>query len=174
MTGIAAQRQKRGVTASVIDIGMILGIGYIQRTEGDEGNGIVEVSLRKQNYLPIAERDIHQILAEGILAGRVGSGLQSNIITGLQQLDLSSTSLPLWHDIPRFSHHVNENHVFVEEAEGAAKSVRQQLASANSAEEAIEALEVSFTAQLVSMLKVREPDIEREHQITFASFRLMA
>ena len=61
MAGLAAQRRQRGLTASVLDIGMIIGTGYIQRAEGG-AEGVVETSLRKQNYMPMAEPDIHQIL----------------------------------------------------------------------------------------------------------------
>ena len=51
MAGLAAQRRMRGLTASVLDIGMLVGIGYIRTTGGKE----VYDNLRKQGYMAMAE-----------------------------------------------------------------------------------------------------------------------
>ena len=90
MAGLAAQRRKRGLVASVLDIGMIVGIGYIRTTGGKE----VYDNLRKQGYMPMAEQDIHRIFAEAVLAGRSTSIQTPEIITGLQRVQLSSSKQP--------------------------------------------------------------------------------
>lgn len=157
MVGLAAQRRQRGVTASVVDIGMIDGIGIIRQTEGDEGMGVMETSLRKQNYMSIAERDLHHILAEAIVAGR-GSN-SPEIITGLQRYDSSSDSRPVWYNNPRFSHLVadggssqtNPNAAGVAES-----SIKQKIAAASGTDEALQILEECFSTYLASLLKVRE------------------
>ena len=157
MAGLAAQRKKRGLAASVVDIGMILGTGYIQRADGG-AEGLVETSLRKQNYMPIAEPDIHQILSEAILAGRADSGQDPEIITGLQKLDLSAVERPSWHANPRFSHHVLESSVSEEQSSKAATmGVQQQLSAATTKDEAAEILQRCISDQLASMLQVWIP-----------------
>lgn len=44
MAGLAAKRRKLGLVASVLDIGMLIGIGYVNRQTGGE----VYNNLRKQ------------------------------------------------------------------------------------------------------------------------------
>ncbi|OCL09152.1 ketoacyl-synt-domain-containing protein, partial [Glonium stellatum] len=102
MTSLASQRRKRGLAASVIDIGMVLGVGYIART------GIYEASLRRFNYMPISEPDIHTIFAEAIVAGQRGSWADCEIITGLNRIKAANdgNEEAFWHAIPRFCHHI--------------------------------------------------------------------
>lgn len=157
MVGLAAQRRKRGLAACVLDIGMILGIGYIQRTDGG-AVGLVETSLRKQNFMPMAESDIHHLFAEAIVAGRPDSNQDPEIITGLQRLDLSAVEHPSWHANPRFSHHVVESGGSERQASRATiESVKQQLSAATSIEDASKILQRCFSAQLASMLQVYIP-----------------
>ncbi|KAK2624902.1 hypothetical protein QTJ16_006095 [Diplocarpon rosae] len=64
MASLARERRQRGVASSVIQIGAILGTGYISR----------ELSLSHQDYLRsighrmMSEQDVLEIVAEGILA----------------------------------------------------------------------------------------------------------
>lgn len=51
MVGLALQRRGRNLPASVIDIGMVIGIGIIQKTEGTGGTGAMETVLRKLDYM---------------------------------------------------------------------------------------------------------------------------
>lgn len=101
MTSLASQRRKRGLAASVIDIGMVLGVGYIART------GIYEASLRRFNYMPISEPDIHSIFTEAIVAGQCGSWADCELITGLNRIKAAGdgNEKAFWHAIPRFCHH---------------------------------------------------------------------
>ena len=154
MAGLAAQRRQRGLVATVLDVGMILGIGYIQRI-GGAASSLVEASLRRQNYMPMAERDIHQMFAEAILVGRTDSELDPEIITGLQKLDVSATERPVWHANPRFSHHVVVSGIIEEHIPlGKAKSIQQELSVVTTREQASEILQRCFSAQLALMLQV--------------------
>ena len=94
--------------------------------------------------------------AEAIFAGRADSGLDPEIITGLQRLDLSVTERPVWHDNPRFSHHFLESSMSVEQSsQDTNKGVQQQLATASTIEEAASILQKCFSVQLAAMLQVR-------------------
>ncbi|CAI4215820.1 unnamed protein product [Parascedosporium putredinis] len=80
MASLATQRRRRGLAASVINIGAILGTGYVSR----------ELSLQQQEYLRkvglvwMSEQDAHEIFAEGILASRLDSEDSSEFETGLR------------------------------------------------------------------------------------------
>ena len=74
MSSLEAQRRKRGLAASVINIGAIIGVGFITR-EVSQAN---QDNLRKGGYMWLSEQDFHQIFAEAVLAGRpeISTGLR--------------------------------------------------------------------------------------------------
>ncbi|KAL8857408.1 MAG: hypothetical protein Q9178_006035 [Gyalolechia marmorata] len=73
MVGLALERRARNLPASVIDIGMVIGIGVVTRSEDREGISAMETALRKLDYMPVFERDLHHLLAEAIVAAGQGS-----------------------------------------------------------------------------------------------------
>lgn len=159
MTSLAAQRRKRRLAASVIDIGMILGIGYIAQS------GIYETTLRRYNYMSISESEFHQIFAEAILAGTPTSGQQSEIITGLHKLDTSAVEAveTFWYGNPRFSHYVVEEYGPIEKESTAVSefSIKQQLANVISAEEAMVILQNGILTKLGRVMHMRADSIDR-------------
>ncbi|KAF8846563.1 hypothetical protein BDZ45DRAFT_755927 [Acephala macrosclerotiorum] len=154
MVGLAAQRKKRGVAGSVVDIGMIMGIGYIRRTDDQ---GTYEHFLGKQNLMPIAETDVQDIFAEAIHGGHPTTGNRSQIMTGLAKVNLSDTSKrPSWIANPRFSHHSYESErAVVQDSTGDGKqSLKEQLRNAASVAETSEILQNSFSTQLAVILQL--------------------
>ncbi|KAH7024908.1 uncharacterized protein B0I36DRAFT_416764 [Microdochium trichocladiopsis] len=163
MVGLAAQRRKRHLVASVVDLGMIVGLGYISRAEGDEGSGAVESALRRQNYMPVGERDLHEILTEAIAAsGRlkeqrdVTGFEQGEIITGLapyrsrESASSDGAAPPVWVHEPKFSHLVVQD--AAESGAGGAgegkKTLKVEIAAASSTEEVVEIVQRYFMAQM--------------------------
>ncbi|RYP65137.1 hypothetical protein DL769_006416 [Monosporascus sp. CRB-8-3] len=69
MASLAAQRRKRGLAASVMDIGMLLGIGPM-----NNAHGAVEEHMRNMDYMAISEPEFHAICAEALVGGcrRIG------------------------------------------------------------------------------------------------------
>lgn len=136
---------------------MMVGIGYISRAEGDEGNGAVETSLKKQNYMPVAERDLHEILTEAIAIGKQGGPREGEIIIGLDRYKPSAKSQPqpVWLQNPRFSHLImrasNNSNGTTNTGED---NLRAKVLAANGAEHAIEILQTQFTTYLAYALKV--------------------
>ena len=159
MAGLAAQRRKRGVAGSVLDIGMLYGIGYINRTEGAE----IYSNLRKQGYRPISEQDIHHMFVESILAGRPDSGAVSELITGLQRYSLTDKNPLHWHFDPKFSHHTDSvaDGVGIDAGE-ASESVRLQLGRASSADDAAATLKNCFATQLETMLQLPANSVKHD------------
>jgi hypothetical protein len=137
---------------------MMVGIGYISRAEGDGGNGVVETSLRKQKYIPVSERDLHEILVEAIVIGKQGAPCEGEIIIGLDLYKPSTRGhpQPVWLQNPRFSHLVmtastNSNDTTYNDD----KNLRAQVSAASGAEQAVEILQKQFTTYLAHTLKVR-------------------
>ncbi|KAI0002322.1 putative hybrid NRPS/PKS enzyme [Xylariaceae sp. FL0662B] len=165
MVGLAEQRKARGVPASVIDIGMIIGIGVIRRSDGDEA-GVMEISLRKQNYMPLSERDLHHLLAEAIVAGHsIGS---AEIATGLKEIDLAAPTRPVWFNNPRFSHlvgHGDPSQASSTAKDGIEASLKQKIAAASGVDEALGLLEEALSGYLSSLLKLPVESIAPEAPI---------
>ncbi|KAF5987967.1 putative polyketide synthase [Fusarium bulbicola] len=65
MNALAAQRKKRGVAASSIDISSIIGLGYVERAED-----LSEDTFIKMGYKPMSEQDLQKLFAEAIVLGR--------------------------------------------------------------------------------------------------------
>ncbi|KAL2169493.1 hypothetical protein VTG60DRAFT_5962 [Thermothelomyces hinnuleus] len=105
MNGLAASRRRRGLPGSVLNIGVIYGLGFLHREKGSLYQG-----LEREGYPPISERDIHHMFVEAIIAGKpTGPGRQQaeegvyDITTGLRRFPASNPTLH-WHHDPRFGH----------------------------------------------------------------------
>lgn len=159
MVGLAKDRRRRGLAASVVDIGMVIGIGVIQRMEGDSGTGTIETNLRQQNLAPISEPDLHHLLAEAIIAGTRDEDVE--IISGLQPYISPSPNRPAWYKNPRFSHLVFDNPGAIQGNQSESNTDKATVLEAANAEEACQLLETSFIGYLGVELKVW-PEI-REH-----------
>ncbi|KAK7949190.1 Reducing polyketide synthase BOA6 [Apiospora aurea] len=117
MNGLAARRRLRqGRAGSVLNIGVIYGLGLLQREKGE-----LYAGLEREGYPPVSERDIHHMLLEAIVAGRPphneqgdgGKGREQapfDITTGLKRFKWGNANPLHWHLDPRFSHFtVNED-----------------------------------------------------------------
>ncbi|KAL8893752.1 MAG: hypothetical protein Q9192_004960 [Flavoplaca navasiana] len=139
MVGLALERRARNLPASVIDIGMVIGIGVVTRTEDGEGISAMETALRKLDYMPVSERDLHHLLAEAIVAGR--SDQSPEIVTGLETYNTASGNKPFWHKI----------HAFRTSSE---KTLKEKLTDASGPDDALLILEGALLAYLASSLKL--------------------
>nr|A0A7L8UVC9.1 RecName: Full=Polyketide synthase-nonribosomal peptide synthetase ffsA; Short=PKS-NRPS ffsA; AltName: Full=Cytochalasans biosynthesis cluster protein ffsA [Aspergillus flavipes]QOG08944.1 FfsA [Aspergillus flavipes] len=152
MTALAAQRRKRGLAGSAINIGTIIGNGYVTR----------QLTIAQQEYLThmgnvfMSEQDFHQIFAEAVVAGRPTSKDIPEIMTGLRLAHLDDSDKVTWFHNPKFSHCV----LWPEEQGGKAVmskqnvTVRAQLLLATTADEAREIIEESLAAKLRSSLQI--------------------
>ncbi|KAI1174428.1 PKS-NRPS hybrid [Nemania sp. FL0916] len=154
MVSLAAQRRKRGLAGSVINIGAIVGNGYVTRQ-------LTEVQreyLTQKGNIFMSEQDFHQIFAEGVVAGRPDSDDVPEIMTGLGFSHPDDADKVTWFHNPIFSHCV----IWPETQEagtGTSKqnvTVKAQLLLATNAEEVTEAIQESFMAKLKSSLQIEE------------------
>ncbi|CAJ2500622.1 Uu.00g034750.m01.CDS01 [Anthostomella pinea] len=125
----------------------------------------METSLRKQNYMPISERDLHHLLAEAIVAGQGNDSVE--ISTGLQEADPSASVKPIWFNNPRFSHLISHGSVMQSTSKGTGPeaSLKQKLASASGHSDACQQLEQAFTVYLGALLKLPVETITAEDPI---------
>jgi aspyridone synthetase (hybrid polyketide synthase/nonribosomal peptide synthetase) len=153
MTSLAAQRRERGLTASVMWIGMVTDIGYIARTGRQ-----VEDQLRRRLYMPLSESDVHQLFAETVLAGRPESSGNADIILGMYQFvdSPNQTVRPPWYSNPRFSHLILEDEApeTHHQTDSTAAKARQKLETAESEDVATEAVQELFSTKLEAMMQL--------------------
>lgn len=95
MSALAVGRRKRGLAASVIAFGMLLGVGFIH----EKAESRVEARFRQDGFAATSEPEFHAVFAQAVSSGRPDSGLDPVVISGLN----NEADAP-WRTIPRFSH----------------------------------------------------------------------
>ncbi|KAI1778541.1 Nonribosomal peptide synthetase 14 [Hypoxylon cercidicola] len=155
MVALAERRRACGLAASVIDIGMVVGIG-VQRSQNDKGVSILETSIRQQQYMPTSEVDLHHLFAEAILAGR--SNEPPEIITGLETYkSAAAAEPPFWHRNLRFSHLITDPDAVESDADlskSAEKSLKEMLVNAGEPGEATRVMENALLSYLAVSFKL--------------------
>lgn len=151
MHGLARQRRNRGMAASVMDIAMLLGVGYVARSLDQ-----YESQMKQYSYMAISEPEFHNIFAAAIVSGKPGSGHSPEIITGV-----GTDSDAPWTRDPRFSHYVcyEQKSTQVAEAVHSSRSVLTQLAQSDSGE-ALSIMESAFSSKVESMLQLEVGSID--------------
>ncbi|KAF4239421.1 hypothetical protein CNMCM8980_003116 [Aspergillus fumigatiaffinis] len=160
MVAMAQRRRARGLPASVIDIGMVVGIGVIQRSQNDKGVSTMENSIRQMDYMPVSETDLHHLLAEAILVGQ--SDESPELITGLETYKAVTGETPFWHHNLRFSHLITDPDAAqagADSAGSAQKSLKEMLLSSGGPEEARTVMENALLEYLASSLKLSRETI---------------
>ncbi|KAF2761850.1 beta-ketoacyl synthase domain-containing protein [Pseudovirgaria hyperparasitica] len=155
MMSLAKQRRGRGLPASVMDLGPILGTGYVTREIAHE----LARPLQERGLMALSERDIHQIFAEAINASTAESdGEEAHMTTGLTSLPATAPNRPLWYNYAQFgcltvrdsqdSSHTTDTQ--------AGLSIKDRLAAANSSEDVEVVIRESFIEEMRNMLHLSE------------------
>ncbi|KAL8974897.1 MAG: hypothetical protein Q9197_000866 [Variospora fuerteventurae] len=155
MHALAAQRRQRGVAGSVIDIGCVMGNGYVTR----------ELTEQQQQYLEevgniwLSEQDFLTIFAEAILASPPKAAGKMGFLTGLKIQNGESKKVS-WSKNPIFQHLVQKTTKVA--VAGASKArglpLRQQIEGAKAGEVQM-IIANAFAAKLRSALQA---DADRE------------
>ncbi|KAK3326511.1 hybrid PKS-NRPS PsoA [Apodospora peruviana] len=148
MSTLAIKRRKRGLAASVMHFGMLLGFGFIHGQAGPT----VEARFRQDDLPAIPETEFHEIFAQTILSGRSQSGLNPEIIAGLgTEIDTP------WRAMARFGHcrtkgskdaldgELQQHHY---RGQTNNQSIRDDLKGATDSQKAISVLKVAIAARL--------------------------
>lgn len=99
MSGMAAQRRSQGLAASVVRIGVILGVGYVAREVGEEG----ERALHRSGLMGLSESDVHDMFHEAVMASSTSSSTEFQFDVGIRQIRVDSAYLPTWFHDPKFA-----------------------------------------------------------------------
>lgn len=137
MCALAAQRRKRGLAATALNVGAIIGAGYMER----ESSKALDLTVSKMALMHLSEQDYHQLFAEGIDSGRPDSEDEAELTTGLLDIPAAADTenIPRWHANPAFLdfivHQVEKNGA--EAGSEIMASIQDQLASCRSESEVI-------------------------------------
>ena len=161
MTSLVERRRRRGQAGSVINIGMIVDVGYVAKNERE---GIkIEEHLRSQFYTPLAETEFHHLVLQAVLSGRPGSA-NGDVTMGIRHFidDPNASLRPHWYDNPRLSHMIFPPISSDETAlsSTSTQQLREKFDRAESATEATEAFQQLFCKKIESMMKVPAASID--------------
>ncbi|TEA17265.1 Fusaridione A synthetase fsdS [Colletotrichum sidae] len=165
MRSLAVQRRQDGKPASVLNLGLVIGIGYAS----NKLSQAERESLRKSGFRWISEDDLRHAFAEAVLASSSESGIDHEITIGADRFLADDPNKPLWADDPRLSHMftygTSKTPVAKGDSSGSKQSPREMLASATSVAEVKMIIKDSFLAKLQSMLRLCASQMENESAI---------
>lgn len=96
---LAAERRRRGLAATALNIGAISGVGYMER----EDRKALDLTIARMALMRLSEEDVHQLIAEAIEAGHPDSEDGPELSTGLLDVQTGSSEVPVWASDPKFS-----------------------------------------------------------------------
>ncbi|KAI9927011.1 hypothetical protein MW887_003392 [Aspergillus wentii] len=154
MSGLASQRRRRGLAASVIELGLIMGTGYITRERGD----VLTKPSFDRGLLTISETDVHQTFAEAVNASHPDSGEDWQISAGLRQIPANAPNRPQWYSYPQFAcltvrDTAEESNTSSTQA---GPSIKDQLAKAATSDEIGAVISGAFITELRKMLHLSD------------------
>ena len=93
--GVAANRRKRDLNSAAVNVGAVIGAGYITQPDRQ-----LDVTVAKMAMMHLSEEDFHQIFAEAMEAGYLDSPVGPELSTGLLDISPDSANIPKWHQTP--------------------------------------------------------------------------
>jgi hypothetical protein len=99
MNSLVCSRRQRGLAGSLIGLGEVKGVGYAARMNR-QLNDIIGATL------PLSEREVHHMFAEGVLAKRAGSERNPILYAGMDSKDPKKEPDILWYPHPKFWHYI--------------------------------------------------------------------
>lgn len=143
LVATANQRRSKGLAASVLHIGAVIGVGYVTR----ELSEAIFSAMRRAGFKWMSERGFHQCVAEAIMAGRPLADTNPEIVTGARMISPKEEDPVPWMNIPRFQHCITKG---VKESENIKRSVgvvstKSRLSEAKSEEQVLQVIQGKLT-----------------------------
>ena len=134
MSALATQRRQKGLAASILHIGAVMGVGYINRGFSEA----IFAALRKTGFMLMSEREFCLCFGEAVLASHPLSGRNAEVLTALETIKLGGIS-PQWAKFRRFQYciHVNDGVDKKAKKKAVTVSTKISLLEATSAEEVL-------------------------------------
>lgn len=165
MNGLAANRRERGLAGSVLNIGVIYGLGLLARDERHD----TYRSLEREGYPPISERDIHHMFLEAIVAGRPVPGQIMDLTTGLARYRVDDPNPLHWHRDARFCHFTVDDaanlDTGLEQGGALATDLKELIESAGSTEAVSSLLSEHLCNYLTGVLQLAEGGVSGDSHI---------
>ncbi|ORY11561.1 hypothetical protein BCR34DRAFT_614592 [Clohesyomyces aquaticus] len=89
MTALAERRRQQGLAASVINLGAVLGAGYISEMSLD-----TSITKKAMGFINLSVSDFHQLFAEAVVAD--GQGKSIEITAGIEPFTQHDSQQPKW------------------------------------------------------------------------------
>ncbi|KAH7318294.1 putative polyketide synthase [Stachybotrys elegans] len=156
MCALAAKRRKRGLRASAVNVGAIIGAGYMAR----ESRRALDALVDKLHLMRLSEEDWHQAISEAIDAGRLESPHGPEITMGLLQVPADVPAMPIWFSNPRFSGFLagTRRDTGYKKDKVAETSLQDVLRACSSREDLCNVVTRAFADQLRSILQLDKSD----------------
>ena len=159
---LAEHRRSRGLTATTIDVGAILSVGYVAENSSRVAiNKGVSVELEQ-----IREEELHAILEYAIDARQKSP---TQIVTGLGNRDKYRTKgmpTPSFMNFPLFAHLNTESLVGSAAWESTEVPVEALLAASQTLDEAADVITAAVKGKLAGLLSVAAADIDGDKSIS--------
>ncbi|USP81656.1 polyketide synthase PKS2 [Curvularia clavata] len=159
---LAAHRHAQGLTATSIDVGAILSVGYVAENSSRVAiNKGVSVELEQ-----IREEELHAILEYAIDARQQPP---TQIVTGLANRDKYRTKgmpTPSFMKFPLFAHVNSESLIGSAVSESTEVPVEALLAASKTLDEAADIITTAVKGKLASLLSVAVADIDEDKSIS--------
>ncbi|KAH5224102.1 highly reducing polyketide synthase sthA [Parastagonospora nodorum] len=155
MIGVAGHRRKRGLRSSVVNVGAIIGVGYITQSDRQ-----LDVTVAKTAMMHLSEQDFHQIFAECMEAGHLDNDSGPEISTGLLEITPDTIDIPPWYSDPKFKRfQVHQAAAGAGKAEVAnSASTQELLLACRSQADITKVVQQAYCAQLRRILQVSTAD----------------
>ena len=89
MCGVSANRRKRGLASTVVNVGAIIGVGYFTQSDRQ-----LDMIVAKTVMMHLSEEGFRQVFAEAIEADYLDSPAGSETSTGLLDISPDSANIP--------------------------------------------------------------------------------
>ncbi|CRG86530.1 Lovastatin nonaketide synthase [Talaromyces islandicus] len=153
MSSLVRQRREQfNLPGSVIHPGAIIGLGYLENVD----RGFLKSLTDRMGPTHLSERDFHELFAEGILAGRPGSGRDPEVIAGFRQINPKDYPDALCYAVPKLWPFINYNAQSSATEEGFVasntSSIKVQLEQATSNEQVLDIISTGLITKLRAKL----------------------
>ena len=163
MSSLIMNRRKRGLAASIMDIGLFIDVALAQ----NDGDSSVLKKLRKQHVDRVSEPMLHHLFAEAILVSPFDSGADPKIIVGPKRVSrtLHPDERPVWFSNPRFSHFLVDEELQISDKQSM-NSLLELLYLANSNEDMIHLVTEAFQSKLESLMAMEPGTIAQTGSVS--------
>ncbi|RYP43494.1 hypothetical protein DL770_011642 [Monosporascus sp. CRB-9-2] len=166
---LAARRRRRGLPGVALNVGAIIGAGYLHRAQKHK----MDLTVARGGLMHLSEEDFHQIVAAGVIMGRAGTGDDFNeaeLTTGLLEVANDTADRPIWFSDPKFAHLIVQRGGEASELEpatptegrtgGSAKPIaislfKDKIHACRSRQDLFETVKEAFAAQLRYELQMK-------------------